>query len=176
MPPAIPTNTANLGERSLMTAAVYAALSVLPAAPTQARARENSVSRKSIWRVAQRRKTYPPPPPEAKGPLVSESDGSAKGRFQTYVRKLNQSEAVPLSGTEGAWPDIFSPDGQWLLITEWMAAPRMLKRVPLAGGPAITIGEWPGAAPGGVTWGPDDTLILGTEQGLRVPKWHFNWG
>ena len=125
------------------------------------------------WRSAGRRILHPHRKPR---PLVSESDGSAKGRFQTYVRNLNQSEAVPLNGTEGAWPDIFSPDGQWLLITEWMAAPRMLKRVPLAGGPAITIGEWPGAAPGGVTWGPDDTLILGTEQGLRVPKWHFNWG
>ena len=38
--------------------------------------------------------------------------------------------------------------------------------MPLAGGPAITIGEWPGGTTGGATWGPDDTIVLGTTDGL----------
>ena len=92
--------------------------------------------------------------------------GDRGGQFQTFVRNLNQLEAVPLSGTEGAYPESFSPDGQWLLINEYTAAPRMLKRVPLAGGPTMIVGEALGQGNLSATWGPDDTIILGSPEGL----------
>ena len=36
------------------------------------------------------------------------------GTLQLYIRRLDQLEAVPLSGTEGANSPFFSPDGQWV--------------------------------------------------------------
>ena len=86
------------------------------------------------------------------------------GQFQTYVRSLDQLEAVPLSGTEGTVPGDFSADGQWLLVIDLQVWPRMLKRVPTTGGPAVPVGETPGR---GATWGRDDTIIyLGSNEGL----------
>jgi len=35
-------------------------------------------------------------------------------KWQLYVRKLDQLQAVPLPGTEGAGSHFFSPDGQWI--------------------------------------------------------------
>ena len=91
-------------------------------------------------------------------------EGAGTDQSQIYIRSLDQLEAVPLSGTENAIPESFSPDGQWLLITEFGAVPWLLKRVPLAGGPAVTVRETPNIM--GATWGPDDTLILGSREGL----------
>ena len=68
-----------------------------------------------------------------------------------------------MSGTEDTFPESFSPDGQWLLVSAFAELPRVLKRVPLGGGPAITIGETPDW---GATWWPDDTIIQGSRQGL----------
>ncbi len=33
---------------------------------------------------------------------------------QLFVRRLDQTQASVLSGTEGAWSPFFSPDGQWI--------------------------------------------------------------
>ena len=77
------------------------------------------------------------------GKTVSHVLASTGSQSQTYIRNLNQLEAEPLSGTEGTFPESFSPDGQWLLITEFATAPQVLKRVPLAGGRPITVAEWP---------------------------------
>ena len=90
-----------------------------------------------------------PPGVQPFNPLLSPDgrtiafEGSTGSQSQTYIRSLNQLEAQPLSGTEGTFPESFSPDGQWLLITEFATAPQVLKRVPLAGGRPITVAEWP---------------------------------
>ena len=36
------------------------------------------------------------------------------GRTRLFVRKLDQLQAAPLAGTEGAASPFFSPDGQWI--------------------------------------------------------------
>ena len=36
------------------------------------------------------------------------------GTLQLYMRRLDQLEAVPLPGTDGAHSPFFSPDGQWV--------------------------------------------------------------
>ncbi len=81
---------------------------------------------------------------------------------QVYVGSLSEVEAEPLRGGENGWSSGgFSPDGQFLLVTEFQP-PKMLKRVPLAGGQATPIAEGGNV---GATWGPNDTIVLGSHEG-----------
>ena len=77
-----------------------------------------------------------------------------------YVRRLDALEAVPLRGAEGANPFGFSPDGEWVLVSDGS----VLKRVPVAGGPAVTIADDPFLA--GADWGPGDVIVSGSPDGL----------
>jgi Tol biopolymer transport system component len=91
---------------------------------------------------------------------VSESAGG-QGIF---LRPIDQVEARLLPGTEGALDPFFSPDGQWV----GFALVSGLKKVPVAGGPPMTIVEYP--EPRGAVWGDDDVIIFGSMSGLwRVP-------
>jgi len=71
---------------------------------------------------------------------------------QLYARQLDQWEAVPIRGTEGADRPFLSPDGQWVAFTSG----RSLKKVAIGGGPAIDLAEtdW-----GGGSWGSNDQII-----------------
>ena len=87
-----------------------------------------------------------------------------QGQSQIFVRSLSDVEAVPLlAAGEAGHGGGFSPDGQFLLVTD-RYDPRILRRVSLAGGPATPIGE--GGNLGATSWGPDDTIVLGSEEGL----------
>ncbi len=87
------------------------------------------------------------------------------GNSQIYLRSLDNLEATPLAGTEGAFSPFFSPDGSWLAFV----AAGALKKVSVSGGAALTITD--ALAVRGGTWGPDDTIVYGTSRtGLyRVP-------
>jgi len=92
--------------------------------------------------------------------------GSARGVNQVHVRLLEQLEAKPFSGTDGAQFLFFSPDGQWI----GYIAQAKLKKVPVTGGASITLCD--AGPPFGASWGPDDTIIFATglAAGLkRVP-------
>ena len=54
-----------------------------------------------------------------------------------YVRRLDQSDAVPIRDTEGAENPFFSPDGQW--VGYW--AHGEIRKAPLSGGPPIRVTE-----------------------------------
>ena len=58
-----------------------------------------------------------------------------EGRVQLYLRRLDQLDAFPIAGTEGASNPFFSPDGQSL----GLHADGALKKVPLAGGPVVEL-------------------------------------
>ena len=130
----------------------------------------------AVWSVAR-----PASPPVSRFPLLAPPgvqlrgfvelapDGRAvafggrrEGEDQVYIRALDQLEAVPVRGTEGMnIPFGFSPEGQWLLVTD--SAASTLKRVRLIGGPAETIVE---TRVRGSAWGPDDTIVQGGQEGL----------
>ena len=79
-----------------------------------------------------------------------------------YVRELDQLEAVPVSGVETVRTmDGFSPDGEWLLISD----EESLKRVPLAGGPVVTVEDLVGPSR---DWGPGDLIVRGGNTGLWI--------
>ena len=93
------------------------------------------------------------------GRTIAFASNFLAGEDQVYVRRLDELEAVPLRGAEGTTPFGFSPDGEWLLVSDGS----VMKKVPLAGGPAITIADDPFRV---ADWGPGDTIVSGSEEGL----------
>ena len=99
------------------------------------------------------------------------------GKTQIYLRHADQFDPVPVVGTEGGVDPFFSPDGQWLGFMAG-AVPGggvipvqegKLKKVPIGGGPATTLGD---ATNRGASWGVDNTIVFATTAtgGLwRVP-------
>jgi eukaryotic-like serine/threonine-protein kinase len=81
-------------------------------------------------------------------------EGFRGGSTLLFLRPMDENEAVPLAGTEGASSPFFSPDGQWV----GFFANRKLKIVSLRGGAPITLCD--AGEPRGATWAPDDTIIL----------------
>ncbi len=94
---------------------------------------------------------------------------SDEGRPQIYVRRLNQLQAVPVSGTDDATALFFSPDGQWI----GFFASGALKKIAVTGGAAVTLADAP--SPRGGAWSEDDTIVFAPSQIkgtrlLRVPS------
>jgi eukaryotic-like serine/threonine-protein kinase len=88
------------------------------------------------------------------------------GDQQLYARAMDGFAAVPLPGTIGGSSPFFSPDGQW--VGFWSGG--KLKKVPLAGGPAVTLCE--AASLFGASWGSDGMMVFAFARngGLwRVP-------
>jgi serine/threonine-protein kinase len=108
------------------------------------------------------------------GGLAMSSDGSrlafvGGGQEQIYVRTLDQLEARPLPGTEGASHLSFSPDGQWI---SFVTGERQrnsvgrLKKVAVTGGPVQTLGEAIAlVGPPVQKWGEDGNILF-SSQGL----------
>ena len=85
------------------------------------------------------------------------------GGRQLYRHSMDQVDDVAIPGTDwggtttagqSAAP-FFSPDGKWVAFTSRGS----LKKVPLAGGPAVTVAEK--VAYRGGSWGDDDVIVLG---------------
>jgi serine/threonine-protein kinase len=91
-----------------------------------------------------------------------------EGRLQLFIRRLDQQNATPLSGTVNIAGQVpfFSPDGQWVAFF----SPSGLGKVAVQGGAAVTVGELPSIT-GGASWGDDGNIIIGTVTGLmRLPS------
>ena len=70
------------------------------------------------------------------------------------MRRLDQLQATPLPGTEGARNPFFSPDGQWIAFF----ADGKLKKVAVTGGAAVTLCDAPDDRGG--TWAEDGTIVF----------------
>jgi eukaryotic-like serine/threonine-protein kinase len=78
--------------------------------------------------------------------------GSEGGVRRLYARRIDQWEATPIRGTEGAERPFLSPDGQWIAFSVGST----VKKVAIGGGPAVDVvtSSW-----GGGSWGADDQII-----------------
>ena len=86
------------------------------------------------------------------------------GANQLWIRAMDQIEATPIPRTEGATEPFFSPGGEW--IGFW--SDDQLRKVSITGGAPVTLCEIDVFF--GASWGPDDTILLGSPAGVwRVP-------
>jgi serine/threonine-protein kinase len=95
-------------------------------------------------------------------PLALSPDGTVlvyAGTRQLFVRRLDQSDVIPIPNTLGAEQPFFSPDGR----NVGFVADGSLKRVPLAGGPVVTICS--ARQIQGATWGPGDVIVFAAGGG-----------
>ena len=95
------------------------------------------------------------------GQLLAFTAG-AGARPDLYLRRLDETEAVMIPGTNGAVGPFFSPDSQW--IGFWTDGE--LKKVRIDGGPAQKLCDV-AVLPNGATWGRDGTILFGaSERGI----------
>ena len=81
---------------------------------------------------------------------AGDEDGS-----RLYLRAMGETQAAPITGTEGGVGPFFSPDGEW--IGFW--ADGQLKKVRVDGGPSMSVCDAP-SPPCGADWGPDGTIVF----------------
>jgi serine/threonine protein kinase/Tol biopolymer transport system component len=82
---------------------------------------------------------------------------------ELVTRRLDQLEARPLTGTEGARDPFFSPDGTQI----GFSTLDELRKVPAEGGPSVTICRVdPGSR--GASWGPNNAIVFANGGLLRV--------
>jgi serine/threonine-protein kinase len=80
--------------------------------------------------------------------------GSPPGS-RLYLRNMDELDARPIPGTEGAHHPFFSPDSEWL----GFFAEGKLKKISLATETQLTLCD-AGAEPRGASWGSDDSIIF----------------
>jgi serine/threonine-protein kinase len=79
---------------------------------------------------------------------------------QLAVRAIDRIDSDILPNTAGARTPFVSPDGNWI---GFFGPGRELKKISIAGGPAITVCRYSGF-PRGASWGPDDTIVFATSD------------
>jgi len=94
---------------------------------------------------------------------------------QIYVRKMDQLEPTPLSGTDNSNALSFSPDGEWISYVSGRQSPdSKIKKISVAGGPAQVLANAPSeGGPPFQSWGEDDNIYFSitNDVGLhRVPS------
>ena len=94
------------------------------------------------------------------------------GTQKLYLRTFGQLDAQPITGIENAYEPFFSPDGEWVGFLDPIF--RVLKRVSVRGGPALTLSDCYPLA--GATWFPDGTIVFAHDEGgagttlFRIPE------
>ncbi len=83
---------------------------------------------------------------------------SEQGVSQLYLRPIGSLEARLIPGTEGGSAPFFSSDGRWI----GFFAGAKLKKIPVAGGPAITLCDSP--TNHGGDWGPDGSIYFAPQE------------
>jgi Tol biopolymer transport system component len=86
-----------------------------------------------------------------------------EGAARLFIRKLDQLQAAPLPGTEGAASPFFSPDGQWIAFF----ASGKLRKVSVSGGAVVDLCD---ALTGrGGTWIGDQTIVFSPAASRQTP-------
>jgi serine/threonine-protein kinase len=83
------------------------------------------------------------------------------------LRHLSAPDAVPIPGTEGAVGASFSPDGEWIAVSQ----ASQIRKIPTRGGPAVPIAAT-SLGRLGIGWGEHGSIFLGgaytTSKLMRV--------
>jgi Tol biopolymer transport system component/DNA-binding winged helix-turn-helix (wHTH) protein len=101
------------------------------------------------------------------GTRVVYTNRGKDGTFRLYTRTLDQEQAMPLAGTEGAYGPFFSPDSRAV----GFFAGGKLKKALIEPGGVVVLCDAPKGAGG--SWGDDDNIIaaLGSFGALsRIPS------
>ncbi len=77
------------------------------------------------------------------------------GGGKLWSKSRAQAEPTPIPGTDGAISATFSPDGQWLAFV----SEGKLKKIPAAGGSAITLADTVNTAWPALAWLDDGTML-----------------
>jgi eukaryotic-like serine/threonine-protein kinase len=88
--------------------------------------------------------------------------GIEAGNRLMYMRRLDEFEAVPVRGTEGATAVFFSPDGRSIAV---ILTDRTLKKVSLENGLVVNLASEADYTTGGA-WGSDDRITFGRKNVL----------
>jgi eukaryotic-like serine/threonine-protein kinase len=89
--------------------------------------------------------------------LVYRAGGSNTAGSALMVRAIDRLDAQPVADVSNAYAPFFSPDNRWIGFFENTD----LKKVSIAGGPAITLCQFSGI-PLGASWGDDNTITFAT--------------
>jgi serine/threonine-protein kinase len=95
------------------------------------------------------------------GTRIVYASGASNTGGPIAVRNLGQLQPVTLLGITSGRAPFFSADGQWVGFFDLAAV--AFKKTPTTGGPVITVCRL-AAAPRGVVWGPDDTIVFATSD------------
>ena len=86
------------------------------------------------------------------------------GANRVVLRQMDQLEARPIPGAESAIYAAFSPDAQWLAYYTAGAGGSALMKVPISGGPPITLCQCVPQA--GISWGDDHRIVFSDGRSL----------
>ena len=89
---------------------------------------------------------------------------NVRGMPLLYLRRLDQTNAVALPGTEGASRPFFSPDGEWVAFF----ADRQIKKVAVTGGAPILVCST-GAVTFGGSWTSNDSIVFSATPQSTTP-------
>jgi Tol biopolymer transport system component/tRNA A-37 threonylcarbamoyl transferase component Bud32 len=107
-----------------------------------------------------------PPAVSPDGSKIAFDASDAGGKREIWLRALDELEARPLAGSEGALRPIWSPDSRFIA---FMAGSK-LRKVDVAGGPPQTICDAPTGADG--SWSPQGVILFdgrGNDPIWQVP-------
>jgi serine/threonine-protein kinase len=83
-----------------------------------------------------------------------------------FLRRMDQSEAKPIAGTEGGINPFLSPDNRW--VGFWVAPDGKLKKVPVEGGVPGTLCD--ASILNGANWGRDNGIVFTDGLGTGLSR------
>ncbi len=113
-------------------------------------------------------------PAPGNGNVLISPDGSrlayrastGNGPTRLFTRRLDQSKATELPGTDGAAQLFFSPDSQWIGFT----VQNKLNKISVEGGAVVPLGD--AGLSAGASWAEDGSIVVGQQiRGgmIRIP-------